>query len=54
MKTYAFEIGLERRQDFLYGSFDKHTTDETEALAIRVGFGRLGEGVDYQSVWEAM
>lgn len=47
--TYAFEIGLERRQDLFHSTLYEDTTDETETLAIWVAFGRFCECVDYES-----
>lgn len=47
--TYAFEIGLERRKNLFDRAFDEHASDQTEAFAVRVGFGCLAECVDYES-----
>jgi hypothetical protein len=48
--TYAFKIRLQRRKHFFHRPFDEHASDESEAFAIRVGFGCFTQGVDDQSV----
>lgn len=45
-KTYAFEVGLESGQNLLDCAFDKHATNEAEALAVGIFLGCFGERVD--------
>ncbi len=49
MQTYAFKVSLQRRKHFFDCTFDKDTSDESEAFAIWVGFGGFGECIDYES-----
>lgn len=49
LDTYALEIGLQCWKNLLDRTFDKHTSDEPEALAIWIGFRCLCQCVDHQS-----
>lgn len=49
-RTYAFKIGLKRRKNLFNCTFDEHTSDETEAFAVRIGFGCFVQRVDYKSM----